>query len=67
MSKLKFKGSEYMRTRIVRTRVLADALVWLGFKYTKDDEGNFIFERNRRFNMAWRDLHYLRTFYSSRE
>ncbi|MGE7840693.1 hypothetical protein ACQKNX_07870 [Lysinibacillus sp. NPDC093712] len=53
-----------MKIRIVKTRVLADALVWLGFEYTKDEEDNFIFERTPHFDRAWKDLHYVRSCYS---
>ena len=43
-----------MKTRIVKARALADALRWIGFRYTKDDDGNFVFERTWRFDLAWR-------------
>lgn len=51
------------KTRIVKSKVLADTLVWIGFKYIKDENGNFIFIRDRKFDMAWKDLHYIRSCY----
>ena len=56
-----------MKTRIVRTKVLADALVWIGFEYIKDDKENFIFERTPKFDRAWKDLHYIKSLYSSKK
>lgn len=56
-----------MKTRIVKTRVLADALVWIGFEYIKDDEGNFIFERTSSFDRAWKDLHYIRSLNTNKK
>ena len=53
-----------MKTRIVKARALADALRWIGFRYTKDDDGNFVFERTWRFDLAWRDLHAMRSMYT---
>ena len=43
-----------MKTRVVKARALADALRWIGFRYTKDDDGNFVFERTWRFDLTWR-------------
>lgn len=51
------------KVRVVKTKVLADALVWIGFEYSKDDEGNFIFVRTPNFDRAWKDLHALRALY----
>lgn len=51
------------KVRIVKSRVLADALVWIGFDYEKDDEGNFLFKRTWQFDSAWKDLHALRSLY----
>lgn len=42
---------------------MADALVWIGFEYTKDLDDNFVFIRDSRFDMAWKDLHALRALY----
>lgn len=51
------------KTRIVKSSALSGALVWLGFAYTKDDNGNFIFERDIKFDKAFKDLHALRANY----
>lgn len=51
------------KTRIVKSKVMADTLVWIGFEYTKDDNGNFIFVRTSNFDKAWKDLHALRALY----
>jgi len=55
-----------MKTKIIKSKMLADALVWLGFEYQKDEQGNFIFERTNYFEKAWKDLYYLRTYYTIR-
>ena len=47
-----------MKTRVVKARALADAL-----RYTKDYDGNFVFERTWRFDLAWKDLHAMRSMY----
>lgn len=51
------------KTRIVKSKVMADALVWIGFEYTKDNDGNFVFIRTDKFDRAWSDLHALRALY----
>lgn len=51
------------KVRVVKSKVLADALVWIGFEYSKDNEGTFVFKRNREFDRAWKDLHALRSMY----
>lgn len=51
-----------LNIRIVKSKCMADMLVWLGFKYEKTDEG-YAFERTLRFNSAWKDIHSLRQFY----
>lgn len=48
------------KVRVVKSKCLAGALVWLGFEYKKDDEDNFIFERSYNFDYAWKDLHAMR-------
>jgi len=55
-----------MKTKMIKSKILADSLVWLGFEYEKDEQGNFIFERTNYFEKAWKDLHYLRSYYSVR-
>lgn len=51
------------KIRIVKSKMMADALVWIGFDYTNDQEGNFIFVRTDKFDRAWKDLHALRALY----
>lgn len=49
------------RKRVVKSKCLADALVWLGFEYTKEDD-NFVFERDYIFDDIWIDLHSMREY-----
>ena len=49
--------------RIVKGKVLADCLVWLGFEYKRDEFGNYVFERSRSFDLAYKDLHGMRAYY----
>lgn len=51
-----------IRERIVKSKCMADMLVWLGFEYEKGEEG-YIFERTYTFDNAWRDIHCLRQVY----
>ena len=51
------------KLRVVKSKCLAGALVWLGFEYKKDNDDNFVFERNYIFDLAWRDLHAMRQHY----
>lgn len=55
-----------MKTKIIKSKMLADTLVWLGFEYVKDEQDNFIFERTEYFEKAWKDLHYLKSYYTIR-
>mgnify|MGYP004669791521 CR=1 FL=1 len=48
--------------RIVKSKCLAGALVWLGFEYEKTEEGFFAFKRDYYFDIAWKDLHAQRNF-----
>lgn len=48
--------------RIVKSKCLAGALVWLGFEYSKTEEGFFAFKRDHYFDIAWKDLHAQRNF-----
>ncbi|ENY8630167.1 TPA: hypothetical protein KPE78_001166 [Clostridioides difficile] len=54
------------KARVVKHKILADSLVWLGFEYTKNKEGKYIFKRDSKFDRAWKDLHYLRAKYDER-
>lgn len=51
-----------MKERIVRSKCLADMLVWLGFEYKRTEEG-YVFKRSYEFDWAWRDIHSLRQHY----
>jgi len=51
-----------VKKRLVKSKCMADMLVWLGFEYEKVDEG-YLFERTNKFNSAWRDVHSLRQYY----
>jgi len=53
------------RIRIVKSKCMADMLVWLGFEYKKTDEGH-IFQRSSKFDLAWRDVHVLGQRYRNR-
>lgn len=50
--------------RIVKSKNLAGALVWLGYSYEKDDEANFVFKRSYGFDLAFRALHSTRSYYN---
>lgn len=43
--------------KIVKSKCLAGALVWLGFEYKKTEEGFFKFKRDHYFDIVWKDLH----------
>lgn len=45
--------------RIVKSKVMADMFVWLGFEYKKTDEG-YEFERTVLFDSVWKDIHAIR-------
>lgn len=53
---------DQIKERIVKSKCMADMLVWLGFEYEKSEEG-FIFKRNYMFDQAWKDVHSLRQYY----
>lgn len=53
------------KTRLVKSKCMADMLVWLGFEYQKTDDG-YLFERNGLFDSAWRDIHSLRHMYKKK-
>ncbi len=54
------------KVRIVKHKILADALVWLGFEYERNECSQYIFKRDSKFDRAWKDLHYLRAKYDER-
>lgn len=51
------------KIRVVRSQNLAGALAWLGYYYTRDKDGNFIFERSYGFDLAFKALHSTRHYY----
>lgn len=51
-----------MKTRVVRSKCMAGMLVWLGFEYERTD-GGYVFQRDYKFDRAWRDIHCLRQRY----
>lgn len=48
-----------IKTKIVRSKCMADMFVWLGFEYMKTDDG-YVFTRSWSFDLAWEDAHALR-------
>lgn len=48
-----------VKKRIVKSKVMADMFVWLGFEYKKTDEG-YEFERTYKFDSVWKDVHAIR-------
>lgn len=46
--------------KIVKSTYLALALSWLKIKFTRDYQGNYVFERTEKFNYAWVKLNHLR-------
>ena len=53
-----------VKTRLVKSKCMADMLVWLGFEYTKIENG-YVFKRNFKFDCAWKDIHALRSYYKT--
>ena len=51
-----------MKKRLVKSKCMADTLVWLGFEYEKTNDG-YLFKRDYIFDSAWKDIHSLRQFY----
>lgn len=51
-----------VKTKTVRSKCMADMLVWLGFEYKKTKDG-YVFERSYKFDNAWADIHLLRQLY----
>lgn len=48
-----------IKSRLVKSKCMADMLVWLGFKYKRTNEG-YLFKRSVKFDMAWEEIHKLR-------
>ena len=53
-------SKEEKKIKTIKSRYLANALVWLGFKYEKNSNGDFIFERNDALDKAYNGLNDLR-------
>lgn len=47
------------KIKTIQSKCLADTFVWLGFEYTKTENG-YVFERSYLFDLAWRGIHILR-------
>lgn len=60
-------SKEVAKLRTVHSSNLAGALAWLGFPHTKAIMGMgniiYIFERNKQFDRAFKDLHAMRNLY----
>lgn len=52
------------KLRVVKSRNLAGALAWLGYGYSEDSEGNFVFKRSYGFDLAFKALHSARAYYN---
>ena len=52
------------KVRVVKSKNLAGALVWLGYSYEKDNEANFVFKRSYGFDLAFKALHSTRSYYN---
>lgn len=50
-----------VKKRLVKTKCMADMLVWLGFEYERVDDG-YLFERSYKFDIAWKNVHALRQY-----
>jgi hypothetical protein len=46
--------------KVIKSTYLALALSWLKFKFIRDYQGNYIFNRTEKFNYAWAKLNHLR-------
>lgn len=54
------------KVRIVKHKILADSLVWLGFEYKRNECRQCIFKKDSKFDRAWKELNYLRAKYDER-
>lgn len=50
---------DFKRERLVKSKCMADMLVWLGFEYIKTDDG-YLFVRDWAFDRAWSEIHALK-------
>lgn len=55
-----------VKYRVVKSKNLAGALVWLGYSYVKSDDGTFLFERSYDFDLAFRALHSTKSYYGNK-
>lgn len=45
---------------IIQSKSLAFGLSWLKFEYSRDYQGNYIFEKSKKFEYAWDKINALR-------
>lgn len=50
--------------RIVKSKCLADILIWIGFEYERTENG-YEFQRTYKFGQVWKDIHALRQYYKN--
>lgn len=50
------------KIKTVKSKCMADMLVWLGFEYKKTND-EYVFKRDWNFDHAWDDMHELRQKY----
>lgn len=46
--------------KIIKSKSLAFGLSWLKFEYSRDYQGNYIFEKSKKFEYAWDKINALR-------
>lgn len=46
--------------RIIRSKMMANMFVWLGFEYTKTEQG-YEFNRTNKFDFAWHRIYELKS------
>lgn len=46
--------------KAIESKYLAFGLSWLGFDYTEDSTGRYVFEETKKFRRAWTEMHRLR-------
>lgn len=49
-----------MKTRIITDKRFAYALRWLGFRYEKNEDNHYVFERSFKFDRTINDMYALR-------
>lgn len=49
-----------VKVRVLTDKRLAHGLRWLGFRYTKDSNNSYVFERGIKFDRVLRDMYSLK-------